>query len=220
VAISELSCRYYELPFFNPLAFVRQARFYSQLQATIIFRALLDRCTPLKRSIKDFRATFLRGFRAARILAVLFHNAAAPAEWLPVTKHGFLGVDMFFLLSGFLIVTLLLREKDGYGDISLGSFICDVPCRFTMVCYFCFPRCIWRQATCSGHLGRSSPPFNLHIQLDNDPGRERRDHLVAGGRGAILPVLAHSGKISEKHRPAARPGVARGLNQLINFGLA
>jgi peptidoglycan/LPS O-acetylase OafA/YrhL len=37
-------------------------------------------------------------------------------------KHGFLGVDMFFLLSGFLIVTLLLGEKDGYGDISLGSF--------------------------------------------------------------------------------------------------
>src|SRR6516164_6576261 len=52
--------------------------------------------------------------------------------------------------------------------------------------------------------------FNQHIQLDNDPGGERRDHLVAGERGAILPVLAHSGNISEKHRRAARPGSSDG----------
>src|SRR4051794_35840466 len=64
----------------------------------------------------------LDGLRAASILAVLFHHAVEPVAALPATSRGFLGVDMFFLLSGFLIVTLLLRERDAYGRISLGKF--------------------------------------------------------------------------------------------------
>ncbi len=37
-------------------------------------------------------------------------------------EWGFLGVDLFFVISGFLIVTLLLRERDATGRIDLGSF--------------------------------------------------------------------------------------------------
>lgn len=40
----------------------------------------------------------------------------------PFVDRGFLGVDMFFILSGYLIVTLLLREKDRHGSISLIAF--------------------------------------------------------------------------------------------------
>jgi len=59
----------------------------------------------------------LDGVRAAAVCAVLvFHGARA---WLP---GGFLGVDVFFVLSGYLITTLLLRERAETGRIRLGAF--------------------------------------------------------------------------------------------------
>ena len=73
-----------------------------------------------------FRATrtfgALDGFRALSILAVLWHHAHGGWSHLPATQRGFLGVDMFFVISGFLIVTLLLRERERNGDISLAKF--------------------------------------------------------------------------------------------------
>jgi peptidoglycan/LPS O-acetylase OafA/YrhL len=59
----------------------------------------------------------LDGVRAVAVLAVmLFHGGVS---WLP---GGFLGVDAFFLLSGYLITSLLLAEFDGAGRIRLGAF--------------------------------------------------------------------------------------------------
>src|SRR5262245_34218586 len=59
----------------------------------------------------------LDGVRAVAVLAVLlFHGGAA---FLP---GGFLGVDAFFVLSGFLITSLLLAEHARTGRIRLGAF--------------------------------------------------------------------------------------------------
>ena len=65
----------------------------------------------------------LDGLRAASILAVLWHHSAGRAGLdLLVADRGFLGVDLFFVISGFLIVTLLLRERRRTGRVSLRRF--------------------------------------------------------------------------------------------------
>lgn len=64
----------------------------------------------------------LDGIRALAILAVVWHHTTQPVAWLPGTSRGFLGVDIFFVLSGYLIVMKLLRERDRSGDISLRNF--------------------------------------------------------------------------------------------------
>ena len=59
----------------------------------------------------------LDGIRALAIVAVLVFHLNAP--WLP---GGFLGVDVFFVVSGFLITTLLAREHEHEGRIAFGHF--------------------------------------------------------------------------------------------------
>jgi peptidoglycan/LPS O-acetylase OafA/YrhL len=61
-------------------------------------------------------------FRCWSILAVIWHHTGEGVAWFPASRRGFLGVDFFFVISGFLIVTLLLRERDRDGDISLRRF--------------------------------------------------------------------------------------------------
>lgn len=59
----------------------------------------------------------LDGLRGVAILAVVGVNA----EW-PFLAGGFFGVDVFFVLSGFLITTLLVTEWRQRGEIDLKRF--------------------------------------------------------------------------------------------------
>ncbi len=57
----------------------------------------------------------LDGLRGAAVAAVLLYHAGH-------LDGGYLGVDLFFVLSGFLITSLLLAEHDRTDGISLGRF--------------------------------------------------------------------------------------------------
>ena len=61
--------------------------------------------------------TGLDGIRALAVMAVLFYHAEAP--W---ALGGFLGVETFFVLSGYLITSLLLAERHSTGRIDLRAF--------------------------------------------------------------------------------------------------
>jgi peptidoglycan/LPS O-acetylase OafA/YrhL len=61
----------------------------------------------------------LDGVRACAILGVLLHHTRHD----PFGRfHGFRGVWLFFVLSGFLITTLALREEDKTGALNLRAF--------------------------------------------------------------------------------------------------
>ena len=56
------------------------------------------------------------GLRAFAVLAVIAFHAR-----LPGIEGGFLGVDVFFVISGYLITTILLNDLDA-GRFSLATF--------------------------------------------------------------------------------------------------
>jgi peptidoglycan/LPS O-acetylase OafA/YrhL len=64
----------------------------------------------------DFRAD-VEGLRALAIAIVLLAHAG-----LPMAAGGYVGVDVFFVISGFLITRLLVGERDRTGSVSLTRF--------------------------------------------------------------------------------------------------
>ncbi|HEV3289403.1 MAG TPA: acyltransferase family protein [Streptosporangiaceae bacterium] len=66
---------------------------------------------------KRQRAPGLDGVRALAVLAVLAFHAGIPGA-----PGGFLGVDVFFVLSGYLITDLLAAQRDRLGRLDLRRF--------------------------------------------------------------------------------------------------
>ncbi|OHU36180.1 hypothetical protein BKG79_18120 [Mycobacteroides chelonae] len=58
----------------------------------------------------------IQGLRAVAVLLVVAYHSGLPVP------GGFIGVDIFFVISGFVITRLLLRETDRTGHIDLRRF--------------------------------------------------------------------------------------------------
>src|SRR4051812_32685943 len=59
----------------------------------------------------------IQGLRGVAVLAVVLYHAG-----VPVLRGGYVGVDVFFVISGFLITQLLWRELAADGRIALSRF--------------------------------------------------------------------------------------------------
>ena len=66
---------------------------------------------------RRFRLGGLDGIRALAAVAVLLYHT-----WPGIAPGGFLGVDVFFVLSGFLITSLLIEDGEAFGTIRLKRF--------------------------------------------------------------------------------------------------
>ena len=72
--------------------------------------------SPLERKHPHHRGD-IQGLRAVAVAAVIAYHAGVPS-----LTGGFVGVDLFFVLSGYLITELLIRENSRHGRISLAGF--------------------------------------------------------------------------------------------------
>ena len=145
----------------------------------------------------------LDGLRALAVVAVLLYHG--DVSWMP---GGFLGVEVFFVISGYLITALLLAERQQHRRHGLPAVL--GPARPTAAAR-AVRRC-WR-AVAIGWLVLASRRGGPH------PGRSRglarlRHELVPDRRRAVLrrgarSAVATAPPVVARGRGAVLPGVAR-----------
>ncbi len=67
----------------------------------------------------------LDGLRFIAFMLVFVHNAPSISSskiWTALHEYGWIGVDLFFCLSGFLITKLLVMEHERTGEINIRNF--------------------------------------------------------------------------------------------------
>ena len=104
------------------------------------------------------RSAALDALRALAVLLVLGRHfpepppgSALPA-WMEVWQRGgWIGVDLFFVLSGFLVSGLLFREYRRFGEISYGHFLARRGFKIYPAFYVMFAAVLLY----AGHMGRA-----------------------------------------------------------------
>lgn len=71
--------------------------------------------------MKQYRPE-IDGLRALAVLAVIFYHGLLPLNNFTILSGGFLGVDIFFVISGYLITSIILLEIKNKGHFSFLYF--------------------------------------------------------------------------------------------------
>ena len=142
----------------------------------------------------------LDGMRALAVVAVMVYHANS--AWLP---GGFLGVEVFFVISGYLITLLLIGEHERTGTVSLRDFYVRrarrlLPALFTLLIGITVYTALLRRDALGqlrgdviAALAYVSNWYQIWVgQGYTATGRLRAAAapVVAGGGGAVLPDLA------------------------------
>ena len=62
------------------------------------------------------------GLRAIAVISVIFYHADNSIKNFKILSGGFVGVDIFFVISGFLITSIILKELNSTGSFSFKNF--------------------------------------------------------------------------------------------------
>lgn len=105
----------------------------------------------------------LDGLRALAIVPVVWHHIGGYRGG--VLGAGALGVELFFAISGFLITSLLLRERDATGEISMRGFYLRRSLRIfplyyaVLLLYVLLVATVERDAAVAADFWRNLPSF-------------------------------------------------------------
>jgi peptidoglycan/LPS O-acetylase OafA/YrhL len=80
------------------------------------------RSRPSGRGEKDGFRPDIEGLRGIAVTLVVLFHAGLLSQSATQIGGGFIGVDLFFVVSGFLITGLLIRERERSGRISMSRF--------------------------------------------------------------------------------------------------
>ena len=138
-----------------------------------------------KRGIQHIPA--IDGLRAVAVTAVVFYHLGFP--WIP---GGFLGVDLFFVISGYVITRLLLDSIARSGGLDLRGFYKArarrlLPPMIFMIVVTTFYVSIWAQDSVKRFL--TDIPFSLTGAMNWWLVFKQQDYFEAIGRP---PLLQHT----------------------------
>jgi peptidoglycan/LPS O-acetylase OafA/YrhL len=138
-----------------------------------------------KRGIQHIPA--IDGLRAVAVTAVVFYHLGFP--WIP---GGFLGVDLFFVISGYVITRLLLDSIARSGGLDLRGFYKArarrlLPPMIFMIVVTTFYVTIWAQDSVKRFL--TDIPFSLTGSMNWWLVFKQQDYFEAIGRP---PLLQHT----------------------------
>jgi peptidoglycan/LPS O-acetylase OafA/YrhL len=138
-----------------------------------------------KRGIQHIPA--IDGLRAVAVTAVVFYHLGFP--WIP---GGFLGVDLFFVISGYVITRLLLDSIERSGGLDLRGFYKArarrlLPPMIFMIVVTAFYVTIWAQDSVKRFL--TDIPYSLTGSMNWWLVFKQQDYFEAIGRP---PLLQHT----------------------------